>query len=152
MASLYGKINSSRRKALLDRFQLIPAVKMPQLFKGNRQKVALVAAFLVDAELHILDEPTSGLDPLMEQVFQECVFELKKQERPFFLQSYPCRGRSLVTGWELSGRGKSLNQHFEELRHLTRTTVTVELASVNLKIAARGLRCNPKWREVALFC
>lgn len=70
LVGLHGKINPSRRKELLDRFQLDPKKKCRSYSKGNRQKVALVSAFAADAELLILDEPSSGLDPLMEQVFQ----------------------------------------------------------------------------------
>ena len=136
LASLYGKINSSRRKALLDRFQLDPKKKCRSYSKGNRQKVALVAAFLVDAELYILDEPTSGLDPLMEQVFQECVFELKKQGKTVFLSSHIlAEVEALCDRVGIIRQGKIVESGtLEELRHLTRTTVTVELAEpVNLK-------------------
>ena len=69
LGGLQGKINPSRRRELLDRFQLDPKKKCRSYSKGNRQKVALVSAFASDAELLILDEPTSGLDPLMEQIF-----------------------------------------------------------------------------------
>ena len=65
----------SRRDELLERFALDPTKRGRAYSKGNRQKVALVAAFATDSELLILDEPTSGLDPLMEQVFNECVAE-----------------------------------------------------------------------------
>ena len=66
------------REELIQRFDLDPSKKCRTYSKGNRQKVALVAAFAADADLYILDEPTSGLDPLMEGVFQECVMEVKK--------------------------------------------------------------------------
>ncbi len=65
----------ARRQELLERFSLDPTKKGRAYSKGNRQKVALVAAFATDSELLVLDEPTSGLDPLMEQVFNECVAE-----------------------------------------------------------------------------
>ncbi len=65
----------SRRAELLERFQLDPTKRGRAYSKGNRQKVALVAAFATRSDLLILDEPTSGLDPLMEQVFNECVAE-----------------------------------------------------------------------------
>ncbi|MDN6440190.1 MAG: ABC transporter ATP-binding protein, partial [Corynebacterium nuruki] len=71
LGDLRGGLDETRRKHLLDRFELDPTKKGRQYSKGNRQKVALVAALASDAELLILDEPTSGLDPLMENVFQE---------------------------------------------------------------------------------
>src|SRR5690606_38984419 len=69
--------NKSRREELIERFNLDPSKKCRTYSKGNRQKVALIAAFASEADLYILDEPTSGLDPLMENVFQECVIEAK---------------------------------------------------------------------------
>lgn len=66
---------TSRKDSLLERFGLDPTKRGRAYSKGNRQKVALVAAFAAPTELLILDEPTSGLDPLMEQVFRECVTE-----------------------------------------------------------------------------
>ena len=88
LGGLQGNINPTRRKELLDRFQLDPKKKCRNHSKGNRQKVALVSAFASDAELFIFDEPTSGLDPLMEQVFQECIFEVKKEGKTVFLSSH----------------------------------------------------------------
>ncbi|MEW8987737.1 MAG: ABC transporter ATP-binding protein, partial [Bacillus sp. (in: firmicutes)] len=88
LGRLHGKMNPSRLRELLDRFQLNPKIKCRYYSKGNRQKVVLISAFVSDAELLILDEPTSGLDPLMEQVFQECIFESKKQGKTIFLSSH----------------------------------------------------------------
>ena len=67
---------------LLERFELDPTKKCRTYSKGNRQKVALVAAFSSDVELYLLDEPTSGLDPLMETVFQDCVRERRAEGEP----------------------------------------------------------------------
>jgi len=78
----------SRRELLLERFELDPTKKCRDYSKGNRQKVALVAAFAVPAELYILDEPTSGLDPLMEQAFIKCIYEEKASGRTVFLSSH----------------------------------------------------------------
>src|ERR1700749_4489644 len=75
LGRLRGGTDAARRAALLERFELDPTKKGRAYSKGNRQKVALVAAFASDAELLILDEPTSGLDPLMEEVFNDCVAE-----------------------------------------------------------------------------
>src|SRR5690625_884434 len=75
---LRGANNESKREELIQKFALDPTKKCRTYSKGNRQKVALIAAFSSDADLYILDEPTSGLDPLMERVFQECVLEAKE--------------------------------------------------------------------------
>lgn len=136
LGRLQGKINPSRRQELLERFQLDPKKKCRSYSKGNRQKVALVAAFLSDVELLILDEPTSGLDPLMEQVFQECIFEVKKQGKTVFLSSHIlAEVEALCDRVGIIRQGKIVESgSLEELRHLTRTTVTVELAkAVNLE-------------------
>ena len=69
------RVRRSRRNELLERFELDPTKRGRAYSKGNRQKVALVAALATPSELLILDEPTSGLDPLMEQVFNECIAE-----------------------------------------------------------------------------
>ena len=130
LGRLHGKINPSRRKELLDRFQLDPKKKCRSYSKGNRQKVALVAAFVSDAELLLLDEPTSGLDPLMEQIFQECIFEVKKQGKTVFLSSHIlAEVEALCDRVGIIRQGKIVETGtLKELRHLTRTTVTVELA------------------------
>jgi len=130
LGRLQGKINPSRRQELLERFQLDPKKKCRSYSKGNRQKVALVSAFVSDAELLILDEPTSGLDPLMEQIFQECIFEVKKQGKTVFLSSHIlAEVEALCDRVGIIRQGKIVESGtIEELRHLTRTTVTVELA------------------------
>lgn len=71
LTRLRGGVPGAERERLLEVFQLDPRKKVRAYSKGNRQKVALVAAFATPADLYILDEPTSGLDPLMEQVFRE---------------------------------------------------------------------------------
>lgn len=88
--------NKNRREELIERFDLDPSKKCRTYSKGNRQKVALVAAFASDADLYILDEPTSGLDPLMEKVFQECVMEAKRREEYTAFQPYPIRGGEIM--------------------------------------------------------
>src|SRR5690348_14769745 len=74
-----GGLDQRRRTELLERFELDPTKKCRTYSKGNRQKVALVAAFASDVELLLLDEPTSGLDPLMEEVFREVVQEEQRR-------------------------------------------------------------------------
>lgn len=127
LGRLHGGLNVSRKKHLLERFQLDPTKKSRTYSKGNRQKVALVAAFSCEAELYLLDEPTSGLDPLMEMVFQECVAEIKKAGKTVFLSSHIlseveslCDRVSIIRQGQIVESG-ALN----ELRHLTRTTVSV---------------------------
>ena len=80
--------NVAKREALIGKFQLDPTKKCRTYSKGNRQKVALIAAFATDAQLFILDEPTSGLDPLMEKVFHECVMEVKTARKSVLLSSH----------------------------------------------------------------
>jgi ABC-2 type transport system ATP-binding protein len=82
------KPDKARRDKFLALFELDPTKKCRTYSKGNRQKVALVAALASNAELFILDEPTSGLDPLMEKIFQECVGELKRDGKSVLLSSH----------------------------------------------------------------
>jgi ABC-2 type transport system ATP-binding protein len=82
------KPDAERREKYLQLFELDPAKKCGTYSKGNRQKVALVAAFASDAELYVLDEPTSGLDPLLEKVFQDCVNEAKTEGKSVLLSSH----------------------------------------------------------------
>lgn len=127
---LRGASHKSRRDELIERFDLDPTKKCGTYSKGNRQKVALVAAFAADADLYILDEPTSGLDPLMELVFQECVQEVKAQGKSVFLSSHIlseveklCDRVSIIRQGQIIESGS-----LKELRHLTRTRVRVETA------------------------
>lgn len=78
----------SRKAEMLDRFKLDPTKRGRAYSKGNRQKVALVAAFATPTDLLVLDEPTSGLDPLMEQVFRECVAEHTARGATVLLSSH----------------------------------------------------------------
>ncbi|MFD3582784.1 ATP-binding cassette domain-containing protein [Streptomyces sp. NPDC058683] len=127
---LRGGLDPRRRAELLDRFELDPTKKGRTYSKGNRQKVALVAAFASDVDLLILDEPTSGLDPLMEEVFQRCVEEERDRGRTILLSSHIlseveelCDRVSIIRGGRTVESGS-----LADLRHLTRTSVTAELA------------------------
>ena len=93
LGRLRGGLDEKRRSELLERFELDPTKKGRSYSKGNRQKVALVAALAADVELLLLDEPTSGLDPLMESVFQECIDEFR-DDGPLgaAVQPHPRRG------------------------------------------------------------
>lgn len=88
LGALRGGLDETRRAELIERFELDPTKRGRQYSKGNRQKVAIVAALSSDVELLILDEPTSGLDPLMENVFQEVVREAKDRGTTVLLSSH----------------------------------------------------------------
>jgi ABC-2 type transport system ATP-binding protein len=88
LGRLQGGHDPKRRADLLARFDLDPTKKSRSYSKGNRQKVALVAALATDADLFLLDEPTSGLDPLMEETFREYVRDLRKEGRTVLLSSH----------------------------------------------------------------
>ena len=88
LGRLRGGLDAKRRADLLERFELDPTKKARAYSKGNRQKVALVAALASDVELLLLDEPTAGLDPLMDAVFRECIVELRAQGRTALLSSH----------------------------------------------------------------
>jgi ABC-2 type transport system ATP-binding protein len=128
LGRLRGGLDPRRRADLLARFDLDPAKKSRAYSKGNRQKVALVAALASNAELLILDEPTSGLDPLMESVFQECIRELEAEGRTVLLSSHIlaevealCHRVSIIR----AGRTVEVGT-LDDLRHLTRTSIIVE--------------------------
>ncbi|GIJ44980.1 tetronasin ABC transporter ATP-binding protein [Virgisporangium aliadipatigenens] len=126
--ALRGGLDPKRRADLLERFQLDPTKKCRTYSKGNRQKVAVVAAFASDVELYILDEPTSGLDPLMEAVFQECVREVREQGRTVLLSSHIfSEVEALCDRVSIVREGRTVESGtLAQLRHLTRTSVKVE--------------------------
>ncbi|WP_439822903.1 ABC transporter ATP-binding protein [Actinomyces ruminicola] len=88
LAGLRGRRDRVREDELIERFALDPTKKVRTYSKGNRQKVALVAALAAPTSLLILDEPTSGLDPLMEQVFMDEVTRAAAQGRTVLLSSH----------------------------------------------------------------
>jgi ABC-2 type transport system ATP-binding protein len=87
-ADLHGYTDRSLRDELIHRFELDTSVRGRAYSKGNRQKVALVAAFATRADVLLLDEPTTGLDPLMEREFRECVGEAARRGATVFLSSH----------------------------------------------------------------
>lgn len=125
LATLRGGLNAARRAALIDRFDLDPRKKARTYSKGNRQKVALVAALASDAELLVLDEPTAGLDPLMEAVFQECILEAKTEGRTVLLSSHVlAEVEALCDRITIIRQGRTVESGtLDELRHLTRTRI-----------------------------
>ncbi|MEU9920498.1 ABC transporter ATP-binding protein [Streptomyces griseoluteus] len=128
---LRGGLNARRRAELVARFELDPTKKGHTYSKGNRQKVALVAAFASDVDLLILDEPTSGLDPLMEEVFQSCVREERERGRTVLLSSHILSEvESLCDRVSIVRKGRTVESgSLAQLRHLTRTSVRAEVSS-----------------------
>ncbi|MFJ9079204.1 ATP-binding cassette domain-containing protein [Streptomyces sp. NPDC102278] len=128
---LRGGLDRARRAELIDRFELDPTKKGRTYSKGNRQKVALVAAFASDAELLILDEPTSGLDPLMEEVFHSCVNEVRAAGRTVLLSSHLLgEVEALCDRLSIIRKGRTVETGtLTDLRHLTRTSISAELAA-----------------------
>ena len=125
---LRGGFKTERREELLERFKLDPTKKCSAYSTGNKQKVALIAALVSDVELYIFDEPTLGLDPLMEGVFRQCVNELKHADKTVLLSSHIlsevealCDRVSIIRDGKIIETGT-----FTELRHLTRTSITVD--------------------------
>ena len=129
-ARLRGGFDQRRRDELCERFDFDPTKKGRTYSKGNRQKVALIAALASDVELYLLDEPTAGLDPLMEAVFQDCVRELRERGASVLLSSHILsQVEVLADRISIIRRGAIVETgSLSELRHLTRTTITAELA------------------------
>jgi ABC-2 type transport system ATP-binding protein len=157
LGRLHGGLDDARREELLARFELDPKKKGRAYSKGNRQKVALIAAFASDAELLLLDEPTSGLDPLMEEVFRQCVAEERDRGRSVLLSSHIlAEVEALCDRVTIIRRGKTAESGtLSELRHLTRTSVAAELSTAppegslealsgvtGLEIRDRHVRCE----------
>ncbi|HZA83744.1 MAG TPA: ABC transporter ATP-binding protein [Actinomycetes bacterium] len=131
LGRLRGGLDQRRRAELLDRFDLDPRKKARTYSKGNRQKVALVAALASDVELLLLDEPTAGLDPLMEAAFRDVVIDERHSGRTVLLSSHIlaevealCDRVSIVRAGRIVESGT-----LAELRHLTRTSIQAELGS-----------------------
>ena len=129
LARLSGPLDPRRKQAMLERFELDPTKKARTYSKGNRQKVALVAALSSDAELFLLDEPTSGLDPLMEAAFTESIREVKAAGRSVLLSSHIfAEVEKLADRVTIIREGVTVESGtIAELRHLTRTQVTAVL-------------------------
>jgi len=130
LGRMRGGLDPGRRADLLERFELDPRKKGRTYSKGNRQKVALVAALSSDVELLILDEPTSGLDPLMEAVFQDCINDERERGRTVLLSSHIlaeaealCDRVSIIRNGHIVETGT-----LADMRHLTRTSISAELA------------------------
>ena len=129
---LRGDLDDRRRDDLVRRFELDPTKRTRTYSKGNRQKVALVAALASSAELLLLDEPTAGLDPLMEAVFQQCIEEVREQGRTVLLSSHIlAEVEALCDRVTIIREGRTVESgSLDELRELTRTSVEAELVEV----------------------
>lgn len=125
LGSLRGGLNPDRRRELVDRFELDLTRKASTYSKGNRQKVALIAALATDAELFIFDEPTSGLDPLKEEVFHQCVREATE------------RGHTILLSSHILGRVEQLANMFTIIRN-GRTVETGTLRHLRQIAASAG--------------
>jgi len=129
LGRLRGGLDPARRADLIERFELDPTKKGRTYSKGNRQKVALIAALASDVDLYLLDEPTAGLDPLMEAQFQGCVRELRADGKTVVLSSH------ILSEAEALGDRVSIIRlgvvvetgTLTQLRHLTRTAVTAQV-------------------------
>ena len=126
--ALRGGLDQKRRAELLERFDLDPTKRCRTYSKGNRQKVAVVAAFASDVELYLLDEPTSGLDPLMDAVFRDFVWREKEAGKTILLSSHILSEvEALADRITIIRRGRAVESGtLAELRHLTRTSISVE--------------------------
>ena len=130
LGRLRGGLDPKRRRALTERFQLDPAKKARAYSKGNRQKVALIAALASDAELLLLDEPTAGLDPLMEATFRDCVTEERQHGRTVLLSSHIlAEAEALSDRVTIIRDGRAVETGtLAQMRHLTRVFVDAQLA------------------------
>jgi ABC-2 type transport system ATP-binding protein len=140
LGRLRGGVDDTRRAELLDAFELDPTKKGRSYSKGNRQKVALVAALASDVPLLVLDEPTSGLDPLMERVFQDHLARVRAEGRTVLLSSHilsevetAADRVSIVRAGRIVDSGT-----LADLRHLTRTSITATLARPVTVTEAQG--------------
>jgi ABC-2 type transport system ATP-binding protein len=125
LGATHGGVDQKRRERLIERFDLDPSKRIRDYSKGNRQKVALMAALAAEAELLILDEPTSGLDPLMERAFQQCVRERREAGVTVLLSSHLLgEVEALADRVSIIRRGRTVTTgSLAELRRHTRTSV-----------------------------
>jgi ABC-2 type transport system ATP-binding protein len=128
LGDLRGGLDRTRREELIDRFQLDPTKRCRTYSKGNRQKIAIIAAFASDVDLLLLDEPTSGLDPLMAARFEEVVREATDAGRTVLLSSHVlAEAEALCDRVSIIRQGRIVESGtLDELRHLTHTSVSAQ--------------------------
>ncbi|MFI6390725.1 ABC transporter ATP-binding protein [Nonomuraea sp. NPDC050547] len=129
LGRLHGRLDEGRRAELVERFALDPGKKVRGYSKGNRQKVALIAALAARVELLVLDEPTSGLDPLMEAEFRRCLERRREEGTTILLSSHVlAEVEALCDRVSIVRRGRLVESGtLAELRHFTWTSVTARL-------------------------
>ncbi|HKY14410.1 MAG TPA: ABC transporter ATP-binding protein [Microthrixaceae bacterium] len=132
LSRLQGGHDAVRRDRYLELFDLDPTKKCRTYSRGNRQKIALISALATDADLYLLDEPTAGLDPLKEAAFRACVSELRDEGRTILLSSHILsEAEALSDRVTIIRDGRVVESGtLDQLRHLTRTSVTAEVAAV----------------------
>jgi ABC-2 type transport system ATP-binding protein len=138
LTRLRGGADAALRSRLIEAFQLDPRKKGRSYSKGNRQKVALVAAFARPARLYIFDEPTSGLDPLMESVFRSEVERVRGEGATVLLSSHILSEvEQLCDRVTIVRAGRAVETGtLDELRHLTRTSFRVATGASLAEVAA----------------
>ncbi|WP_111720646.1 ABC transporter ATP-binding protein [Homoserinimonas sp. OAct 916] len=153
LGSTHGAFDERRRADLVEQFQLNPTTRVRDYSKGNRQKVALVAALAADAELLVLDEPTSGLDPLMEQTFQRCVRDRRETGVTVLLSSHIMgEVEALADQVTIIRRGRTVTSGtLSDMRRHTRTVVrAVTMADPGVLTDIEGLADHQRERLAEL--
>jgi ABC-2 type transport system ATP-binding protein len=148
LGTTHGGVDQTRRRQLIERFDLDPSKRIRDYSKGNRQKVALVAALAAEADLLVLDEPTSGLDPLMEQAFQQCVRERRDDGVTVLLSSHLLdEVEALADRVSIVRHGRTVTTgSLADLRRHTRTSVhAVTVATPDGLAGAEGVA---DWADV----
>ncbi|HEY9291592.1 MAG TPA: ABC transporter ATP-binding protein [Microlunatus sp.] len=161
LGRLRGGLNPKRVSELVDRFALDLTRKARTYSKGNRQKVALIAALASDTELLLLDEPTAGLDPLMEELFRETINTERAKGRTVLLSSHIlAEVEALCDRVTIVREGRNIESGtLSELRHLTRTSVRAELDTIpedlaelsavhDLEVSGHRVRCQVDTAEL----
>lgn len=155
LSNLHGSVDHEYEKELIQKFEFDPHKKVRNYSKGNRQKIALIAALASRAELLIFDEPTSGLDPVMAKVFRDETKKAKQNDQTIFLSSHIleeveelCDRVAVLRSGRLVEIGT-----LEELRHLSALTIEASFKSTppdisalknvsNIEVQGNRLRCN----------
>jgi ABC-2 type transport system ATP-binding protein len=131
LGRVHGGYDAARRDQMCERFEFDPTKKGREYSKGNRQKIALIAAFMVDADLLVLDEPTNGLDPLMEIEFRACIEEARTDGQTVFLSSHLLSEvEALCDRVAILRKGRLVEVGtLEDLRKLNTQEVEIEFAA-----------------------
>lgn len=155
LANLHGNIDQAYQKELIEKFAFDPNKKIRSYSKGNRQKIALIAALATRADLLIFDEPTSGLDPVMAKVFRDEVQAARGKGQTIFLSSHMLEEvEELCDRVAVLREGKLVEQGtLDQLRHLSAVTVEATFRTAppdvshiknvsSIEVNGRHLRCN----------